>query len=137
MNGLRGQRIDWSGVDGGWYCLVSDADVDLHVNVRLTAPLPDEFPDRQLITGLSIVSEDHSLVVEVKKTYTVSTDDFSCDDSICLANGGLRAVVDGNETGGLLRSTRDANVADGMTMSASNLPVECRQFGGDKIWARM
>ena len=57
MQGLRGQRIDWSGVDGGWYSLVEDENADLHVNVRLTAPLPDEFPDRQLVTGLTIMSE--------------------------------------------------------------------------------
>lgn len=25
----------------------------------------------------------------------------------------------------------------GLELSASNLPIECRQFGGDKIWAKM
>ncbi|CAM9161747.1 unnamed protein product, partial [Ectocarpus sp. 12 AP-2014] len=44
MTGLRGQRINWSGVDGGWYSLIKDEDADLNVNVRVTAPLPDEFP---------------------------------------------------------------------------------------------
>ncbi|CAM9454811.1 unnamed protein product, partial [Ectocarpus sp. 8 AP-2014] len=39
MKGLSGQKIDWSGVNGGWYCLVKDDDADLHVNVLLTAPL--------------------------------------------------------------------------------------------------
>lgn len=53
VQGLRGQHIDVSGVDGGWYCLVKDEEIDLHVNVRLTAPLPIEFPYRQLITGRS------------------------------------------------------------------------------------
>ena len=62
IKGLRGQTIDWSGMDGGWYCMLRDMDSDLHLNIRLTAPLPEEFPDRQLMTGLSVLSEGHSLV---------------------------------------------------------------------------
>ncbi|CAN0423163.1 unnamed protein product, partial [Ectocarpus sp. 13 AM-2016] len=50
MQGLRGQKIDWSGVDGGWYSLIKDDTADVNINVRVTAPLPDQFPDRQLIT---------------------------------------------------------------------------------------
>lgn len=65
LQGLRGQRIDWSGVDGGWYSLVKDETADIQVNVRVTAPLPVEFPERQLITGLGIVSGGHSVVIEV------------------------------------------------------------------------
>ena len=55
----------------------------------------------------------------------------------CLCDGALRVVVDGWDANGLLHSIRDAYVSNGITMSASNLPVECRQFGGHKIWARM
>ena len=69
MKGLRGQKIDWSGIDGEWYNMVKDDDAGFHVNVRVTAPLPEEFPDRQLSTGLSVLSEGHSLVVEVKNPY--------------------------------------------------------------------
>ena len=137
MKGLRGQKIDWSGVDGAWYNMVKDSDAGLHVNVRVTAPLPEEFPDRQLITGLSVMSEGHSLVVEVDNPYDVSTSGCPDGASPCLANGGLRALVDGEEVEGLLRFSRDAYVVDGITFSASNLPAECRQFGGDKSWARM
>ena len=137
MLGLRGQTIDWSGVDGGWYCLVTEDNANVHVNVRLTAPLPEEFPDRQLITGLSIVSDGHSLVIEVTNPYSVETDGCHGGVSPCLANGGLRAIVDGEEVDGLLSSCRREYVADGIALSASNLPVECRQFGGEKIWARM
>ena len=57
MKGLRGQKIDWSGIDGGWYNMVKDDTVNLHVNVRVTASLPEEFLDRQLITALSVLSE--------------------------------------------------------------------------------
>ena len=139
MRGLRGQRIDWSGVDGGWYSLIKDDDnAGLNINARLTAPLPDEFPDRQLVTGLTVMSEGHSLTVEVENPRTIDTDGCPEGVSPCLVNGGLRIVVDGREHDGLLRFSRKVPVADGsISMSASNLPVQCRPFGGDKIWARM
>eukprot|EP00904_Undaria_pinnatifida_P010971 jgi/Undpi1/7003/HiC_scaffold_21.g09477.m1 len=137
MQGLRGQQIDWSGIDNNWYCMVSDDTHSINVNVRLNAPLPQEFPDRQLITGLSVMSQGHSLVIEVTNPYDVNTDGCPSDMSTCLSNGGLRAMVDGEEVDDLLRFSRDEHVTDGIAVSASNLPVECRQFGGDKIWARM
>ena len=137
MKGLRGQKIDWSGIDGGWYSMVKDDDAGLHVNVRLTAPLPEEFPDRQLVTGLSVLFEGHSLVVEVENPYSVGINGCPRGISPCLAQGGLRAVVDGVEVQSLLRFCRGEYIVEGITLSASNLPAECRQFGGDKIWARM
>lgn len=132
MKGLRGQKIDWSRIDGGWYNMVKDDDAHLHVNVRLTAPLPEEFPDRQLITGLRILSEGHSLVIEVNNPYDIDTNGCPRGVSPCLADGRLRAIVDGEVVEDLLRFSRD-----GIVFSASNLPAECRQFRGDKIWARM
>lgn len=137
MQGLRGQRIDWSGVDGGWYCLVHDGDINLHVNIRLTAPLPTEFPTRQLVTGVSVISEGQSLALEVKKPHTIDTEGCPEGVSVCLAHGGLRALVNGKETDSLLVPTREEYVTEGIEVSASNLPVECRQFGGERLWARM
>ena len=137
MQSFRGQQIDWSGVDNSWYCIVSDDTDSISVNVRLNAPLPAEFPGRQLITGFSVMSQGHSLVIEVINPYDVNTAGCPPSMSTCLSNGGLRAVVDGEEVDSLLRFSRDEYVTDGITMSASNLPVECRQFGGDTIWARM
>ena len=138
MQGLRGQKIDWNGVDGGWYSLIKDDSAGLYINVRLTAPLPDEYAHRQLMTSMSVMSEGHSLVIEVESPYTIDTNGCPEDISPCLANGGLRMVVDGQEMEELLRFSRQVPVADGaISVSASNLPVECRQFGGDKIWARM
>lgn len=137
MHGLSGQSIDWSGVDGGWYSLVKDEEDDIHINVRLTAPLPVEFPNRQLTTGVAILSGGHSLVIEVKNPYTAATGGCPNGVSPCLADGGLRVTVDQYEDYGLLSPVRDGFVADGIHVSASNLPVECRQFGGDRIWARM
>ena len=52
MHGLRGQQMDWSGIDNSWYFMVSDDTGSINVNVRLNASLREEFPDRQLITGL-------------------------------------------------------------------------------------
>lgn len=137
MQGLSGQQIDWSGEDGGWYSLIKDDEVALQVNVRLTAPLPVDFAHRQLMTGLSIISEGHSIIIEASDPYSVKTDGCPEGSSPCLADGGLRITVDGEERNDLLAPTRDEYVANGIEMSASNLPVECRQFGGDKIWARM
>ena len=110
----------------------------LHVNVRVTAPLPQEFPDRQLITGLSMISEGHSLAIEVKNPYDIDTT-TGCPSgkTPCFSDGGLRAAVDGEEVEGILHFSRDAYVADGIIVSASDVPAECRQFGGDKIWVRM
>ncbi|CAM9390910.1 unnamed protein product [Ectocarpus fasciculatus] len=142
MKGLRGQKIDWFGVDGGWYSFVKDNDADLHINVRLTAPLPEEFPDRQLVTGLSVISGGHSLVLKVKNPYETDVSD-NCPDGMptpCLANGGLNVTVDGEETADdspLLHPIRGEILpGGGIEVSAANLPVECWEFGGDKIWAR-
>lgn len=134
---LRGKNTDWSGVDGGWYSMLKDDDSGLHINVRLTAPLPEEFPDRQLITGLSVMSEGHSLVIEVTNPYDTNT--YGCPRGVspCLSDGRLRAVVDGGEAERLLGFSRDEHVPDGITVSVANLPAECRQFGGDKVWAHM
>eukprot|EP00903_Cladosiphon_okamuranus_P010198 g9657.t1 len=117
--------------------MIQDDDAELAINLRLTAPLPDDFLDRQLITGLSVLSTGHSLVIEVDHPYTIDTDGCPEGVSPCLANSGLRMVVDGQKADGLLRFSRQVPVADcAISVSASNLPVECRQFGGDKIWAR-
>ena len=139
MQGLRGQIIDWSGVDGGWYSLIKDDNTDLHVNVRLTAPLPDEFPHRQLITGLAVLSAGHSLIIEVENPYTIDTDGCPEGVSPCLANGGLRIFVNSQLVTELLRFSTHVPVAYGAisSVSASNLPEECRQFGGNRIWARI
>lgn len=137
MVGLLGQKIDWVGQDNGWYCLLNDGS-DFHVNVRLTAPMPVEFPERQLISAISILTDDglHSLVIEVKNPYTTDTE--GCPAGLpCLANGGLRILVDGVESDTLQAPVENAEVSEGSEtfVSAANLPAECRPFGGDRIWA--
>ena len=73
----------------------------------------------------------------MKNPYDVDTNGRHSGISPCLTIGGLRALVDGEEVESLLRFSRDEYVTDGITVSSFNLPAECRQFGGDKIWPRM
>lgn len=137
MKGLRGQKIELSGTNGGWYSMIRDEDANFHVNVRLTSPLPTVLPDRQPITGLSVLSKGHSMIFDVKNPYVIDTKGCPLGVSHCLADGGLRIVVDAEEVDDPLRFSRDRYVADGITVSASNLPAECRPLRGGKLWARM
>ena len=137
LQGLRGQHIEWTGLDGGWYALVKDDKDDLQINVRTTAPLPADFPDRQFITGVAVLSQGHSLIVEVKEPYTVDTQGCSNGVSPCLADGGLSISVDGELVDFLNGPTNDVHLPGGIEVSSSNLPQECREFGGRKVWARM
>ena len=99
--------------------------------------MPIDSPHRQLVTAISVISGGHSLGIEVKDPYSTVTRGCPSDISPCLADGGVSITVDGQVIDGLLTPTREVNVVDGIWVSASNLPVECRQFGADKIWARM
>lgn len=159
MMGLRGQTFDWAGTDGEWYSMLSDGP-ELQLNVRVTAPQPD-FPDRQLLTAVSLIfggGSKHSLVIEVVDPHTIDnekkcsilTDDngggFGVGNTLngngfrsegsCLANGALRILVDGQEYPALSSPTAGVTLPDGDTVvSAMNLPAECQPFGGDKVWA--
>lgn len=136
MVGLKGQKIDWAGVDGAWYALIKNHDPDVTVNLRLTAPLPEEFPHRQLVSGVAIMSSGHSLVLEFKNPYSTDLDGCPRGNPQCLANGGIRVVVDGRTLSDFLIGSDALELADGIKLSASNLPMECWQFGGAKIWAK-
>ena len=57
VQGLLGQRIEWAGVSGASYSFLKDVDAGLDVHVRVTVPLEEEFADRQLITGVSVLSQ--------------------------------------------------------------------------------
>lgn len=139
MVGLLGQKIDWAGVDNAWYCLLKDGP-DFHVNVRLSAPMPEEFPGRQLISAVSVLSNDgySSLVVEVTDPYTTATNGCPHDLSVpCLADGGVRILVDGEASTILQAPAVNVRLPgrSPVVVSAANLPAECRPFGGDRIWA--
>ena len=111
-----------------------DEEIDMQVNVRTTGPLPEDFPNRQYVTGVSILQHGHSLVIKVIEPY--SSDTPGCPESFfpCLADGGLRFVVDGKVSQRLARPTRNEKVGRIFEVSSSNLPVECREFGGGEEW---
>ncbi|CAN0323354.1 unnamed protein product, partial [Ectocarpus sp. 8 AP-2014] len=132
MVGLLGQKINWYGEDNEWYCLLADPTFQL--NARVTAPLPEEFPTRQLLSGVSLITPDgHSLVIEVKNPYSIATE--GCSSRSCLAEGSLRILVDGQESESLQTPGEDIVLPGGVVVSSANLPVECRPFGGHRIWA--
>lgn len=134
MVGLLGQKIDWYGEDNGWYCLLVDS--RFQINTRVSAPMPQEFPTRQLVSGVSVMTADgHSLVIEVKNPYTTATDGCSSSSPSCLAEGALRILVDGVESETLQNSGEGVALPGGVVVSSANLPAECRPFGGDRIWA--
>ena len=137
VQGLLGQRIEWAGVSGASYSFLKDVDAGLDVHVRVTVPLEEEFADRQLITGVSVLSQGHSLVIQVKDPSHTATAGCANGVSPCLADGGLQVVVDGTERPHLLFPSRELYIPGDILLSASNLPVECLQFGGDKKWAHM
>lgn len=135
MDGLHGQSIDWSGEDGGWYALVQDKELGLYINVRVTTPLPEEFPHRQLVTGLSVLFGEHSFVVEASNPYTAGTSGCTLDISPCLASGVLTFAVDNDQPAALTGFLDGARLHNGVVLSATNVPLECGQFGGGSISA--
>lgn len=66
ISGLSGQRLDVSGIDRGWYCMLRDEIIGLQVNVRFTASLPIEFSHGQLMMTVVILSNGQCLVLEVR-----------------------------------------------------------------------
>ncbi|CAM9375593.1 unnamed protein product [Ectocarpus sp. 8 AP-2014] len=74
-----------------------------------------------------------SLVIEVKNPYSIATE--GCSSRSCLAEGSLRILVDGQESESLQTPGEDIVLPGGVVVSSANLPVECRPFGGHRIWA--
>ena len=138
MTGMLGEKFDWSGEDNEWYSLVSDGE-DFQLNVRLTAPMPEEFPDRQLVSAVSILSPGgRSIVIEVENPYTIDAPGCAGADDLslpCLANGAFRFTKDGVEHKGLQMPSVAVQLPGNRFVSSANLPAECRPFGGDRIWA--
>lgn len=75
MTGFRGQKFDFTGTDGEWYCLLADAPA-VHLNMRVTSPVPAA-PQVTYITGVSLRTVDadgksHTVVIEVCKLKRIS-----------------------------------------------------------------
>lgn len=49
MTGFLGQKFDFTGEDGAWYCLIADGQIN--INMRVTSPVVD-LPEITYITGM-------------------------------------------------------------------------------------
>ena len=139
VTGLRGQRYDWFGEDGGWYAFLSTQD-QLQMNLRVTSHLPTAFPERQLVTGVALVLEGgHTIMVDIVDPLDLAptchdTTDVANDGSAlgpCLVNGGLRVTVDGREE---MQGAGESHFEGGIHITAVNLPLECQRFGDYLMW---
>eukprot|EP00903_Cladosiphon_okamuranus_P020451 g18771.t1 len=135
MTGFLGQKFDFTGEDGAWYCLVNDGP-SMHLNMRVTAPVPS-VPEITYITGLSIITKDvesvdHTIEISVSNPHNLHS---SCPEGVspCLAGGALRVKLDGHES---LLSPGEVTLGPGVAISAVNLPGACRSFGFEKYWER-
>ncbi|CAN0178112.1 unnamed protein product [Ectocarpus sp. 6 AP-2014] len=135
MTGFLGQKFDFTGEDGAWYCLVNDGP-SMHLNMRVTAPVP-AVPQITYITGLSVITTDvqgvdHIIEITVSDPHNMDT---SCLEgfSPCLADGALTIKLDGQES---LTSPGEVILGPGVAISAINLPGACRSFGFEKYWER-
>lgn len=135
MTGFRGQKFDFTGEDGGWYCLIKDE--SMQINMRVTSPVPD-LPEITYITGLSVLISDddgseHDVIIEVKDPHNL---DSSCPAGVapCLADGSLSVTLDGDE---VLLAPGTADVGQGIEVSAANLPGACRSFGFEQVRPNM
>eukprot|EP00752_Nemacystus_decipiens_P015530 g13857.t1 len=134
MTGFLGQKFDFTGLDGEYYCLIKDDHIQ--VSMRVTSPVPS-VPEITYITGLSVLTTDadgfdHAVVIEVRDPYSL---DSSCPEGLspCLAEGALRVTLDGEE--GLL-APGSVSLGEQVVVSAANLPGACRSFGFETYWER-
>ena len=139
VSGLRGQRYDWFGDDGGWYAFLSTQD-QLQMNLRVTSHLPSTFPERQLVTGVAMVTEGgHTITVDIVDPLDLAptcqnTADAARSGSTsapCLVNGGLRVTVNGREE---MPGAGEYHFDGGIHITAVNLPLECQRFGDYLMW---
>ena len=137
VTGLRGQRYDWSGEDGGWYAFLSTQD-ELQMNLRVTSHLPTTFPERQLVTGVAVVTEGgHTVKAEIADPLDLTptcADSGGSTSAPCLVNGGLRVTVDGREE---VRGAGEFHYDGGIHITAVNLPLECQRFGDYLMWGNL
>jgi len=131
MTGFLGQKFDFTGEDGGWYCLIKDS--NMQVSMRVTSPVPS-LPEITYITGLAVRTADadgfdHQVVVEVKDPHHLES---SCPSGVspCLADGSLSVTVDGEEA---LLAPGTISLGENVELSAANLPGSCRSFGFEQV----
>ena len=142
VNGLRGQRYDWCGEDGGWYAFLA-TQAQLQMNLRVTSHLPTTFPERQLVTGVAVVTEGgHTITVDIVDPLDLAptcrgTADAARSESTsapCLVNGGMRVTVNGREE---MPGAGEYHFDGGIHITAVNLPLECQRFGDYLMWGNL
>lgn len=110
------------------------------MNLRVTSHLPTTFPERQLVTGVGLVTEGgHTIVVDIIDPLDLAPTcqeiaDAASAGSIpapCLVNGGLRVTVDGREE---MQGAGEFRFDGGIHITAVNLPLECQRFGDYLMW---
>ena len=131
MTGFRGQKFDFTGEDGGWYSVLS-ALPDIHINMRVTSPVPS-VPEITYITGVSIKTAgddgiEHTIVISVVNPHSLES---KCPEgqSPCLADGALSVEIDRNAA---LLAPGEVNLGPNVAVAAVNLPGACRSFGFEK-----
>lgn len=130
---LYDQGTDWKGEGDGWYVMISDSE-DVQLSVQLTAPMPTEFPERRVISGVGIKYEGgHSIVIENKHPYTTATVGRPDWFVPCLSENSLRVTVDEEDWEPV--PVVSAPLPGEATITAVNLPPECQPYGGDMLWA--
>lgn len=137
VTGLLGQKFDWYGEDGGWYAFLSAE--QLRMNMRVNSYLPETFPERQLITGVALITEGgHSVTIEVKDPLDLEPSCPAAEGKEgwrpCLAGGALRVTVDGND---VVQHPGSFSFVNGVEVTAINLPLECQRFGDHGMWVSM
>ena len=131
MTGFLGQKFDFTGEDGAWYCLVNDGP-SMHLNMRVTSPVLS-VPQITYITGLSMITTDtqgvdHTIEIFVNDPHNLQS---ACPAgaSPCLADGALTVKLDGRDS---LVAPGEVTLGPGVAISAVNLPGACRTFGFEK-----
>ena len=131
MTGFLGQKFDFTGEDGAWYCLLKDGP-SIHLNMRVTAPVPS-MREITYITGLSVITTDddgvdHTIDIAVTNPHSLES---SCPAGVspCLADGALTVKLDGKES---LVAPGEVTLGPGVAIAAANLPGACRSFGFEK-----
>lgn len=105
--GLRGQKFDFTGQDGGIYSVVNDGPCNI-INMRVTA-LPGT-PEITYITGLGMVlcgdvdgtdeSRRHTVEIIVDDPHNLGSKCPHGEDALCLAEGALTVLIDGESVAG-------------------------------------
>lgn len=98
--------------------------------------MPPTFPERQLVTGITLVIEGgHTVVDDVNDPLdlapTCGGTTGTAGSAPCLVNGDPRVTVDGHKE---VQGAGEHHFDGGIRITAVNLPLECQRFGEYLMW---